>query len=278
MAQICVLTSAARVADDVIAMAATALGGTPRRLSPHAVEIPMTPGATPPDIAGTDVNVVPARNRVKRVFLADMDSTMISVECIDELADFAGQKARVAAITERAMQGELDFAGALRERVALLAGVTLADVEACYQARVMPNPGAAELVQGMNEAGAMTALVSGGFTVFTGRVASRLGFQMNRANVLEFDGDVLTGRVVGPIVSGATKLETLNELVAERGLTQADVIAVGDGANDSAMVAAAGLGVAYYAKPALRDVADAVLDHSDLTALLALQGLSSTAP
>ena len=134
------------------------------------------------------------------------------------------------------------------------------------------------IVVGAGVAGAMTALVSGGFTVFTGRVASRLGFQMNRANVLEFDGDVLTGRVVGPIVSGATKLDTLNELVAERGVTQADVIAVGDGANDSAMVAAAGLGVAYCAKPALRDVADAVLDHSDLTALLALQGLSSTAP
>ena len=286
MDHVAILTSAAGVADAALDAAAQAFGAPARRLSANAAELLLPdgdrhraqgsgaiagPGAGV--LSSVDLNILPAPNRKKSIFLADMDSTMISVECIDELADYAGQKTRVAEITERAMQGELDFEAALRARVALLAGVTRADVDACYETRVTVNPGAAELVGGMNDAGAVTALVSGGFTVFTQKIAARLDFQINRANTLEFDGDVLTGRVTGPIVSGATKLETLNELVAAKGTDAQAVIAVGDGANDAAMVAAAGIGVAYCAKPALRSVADAVLDHSDLTALLALQGI-----
>lgn len=271
---VAVLTSASGIseADQSRAIASIGTTGAAVRLSANAVEFPTRAALGPADFAGADLNVVPEEGRAKKILLADMDSTMIGVECIDELADFVGQKDHVASITERAMRGELDFNKALAERVAILKGVTEAQIEECYRERVHLNPGAADLIGAMNAAGAMTMLVSGGFTVFTGRVAEKAGFQRHRANVLTFEGDALAGTVSGPIVNSATKLATLRELTAEFGVSEADVVAIGDGANDGEMVKAAGLGVAYKAKPALRAVADACLDHSDLTAVLALQG------
>lgn len=220
-----------------------------------------------------DLNWVPEAGREKRLLIADMDSTMIGCECIDELADFAGKKAEVAAITEAAMRGELDFRQALDARVAMLRGVTTADIEACRLERVQANPGAQAAIRTMNARGAQTVLVSGGFTAFAEPVGESLGFQRVRANVLGLDGDALSGAVTGEVVTAETKLEELAARVEALGIDIAQTIAVGDGANDALMVESAGLGVAYKAKPALREVADAVLDHSDLTALLALQGI-----
>ena len=278
MRYVVVLTATGGVADSTVRDIADAMGldASPRRLSPDAVEVPCETRPARADVPGIDVNVVPAADRRKRLLLADMDSTIIPVECIDELADFAGLKPRVAEITERAMRGEIDFQDALRERVVLLAGLTRADIEACYQERVSLNPGAETLIRTMNATGAFTALVSGGFTVFTSRVAERAGFQLNRANTLMFEGDRLTGAVGEPIVDASTKLATLKELTSAHGIKISQTVAVGDGANDAPMIAAAGLGVAYKAKPALREVADAVLDYSDLSAILALQGIPSS--
>lgn len=271
---IAVLTAAEGVSDAAVShFRELCGGGEPTRLSATAVEMPIPHGVSVAAPEGVDVNFVPAEGRRKKLLIADMDSTIIGVECIDELADFAGKKADVAAITELAMRGELDFEQALDTRVATLRGVTRAQIEQCRAERVRLNPGAETLVRTMNAQGAMTALVSGGFTVFTEPVAAQAGFQMNKANVLLFDGDALNGAVARPICSAETKLETLGALIAERNWQAVDVIAVGDGANDGPMIQRAGLGVAYRAKPVLREMADAVLNHSDLTALLALQGI-----
>lgn len=269
-----VLTAASGISDVVASDVAARIGASPHRLSPRAVEIAAN---APVDLAldGMDVNFIPADRRQKKLLIADMDSTIITVECIDELADFAGFKDEVSAITERAMRGELDFSQALSARVAMLKGVSRDDIQACFDERVRLSDGAEALVTAMNARG-MTALVSGGFTVFTDKVVAKTGFQFSKANTLLFDGDTLNGEVGQPIVHSGTKLDVLTQLLKERGLEFVDAIAVGDGANDAPMIEAAGLGVAYKAKPALRAVADAVLDHSDLTALLALQGLPHT--
>jgi phosphoserine phosphatase len=219
-----------------------------------------------------DVCVLPAGDRRKRLLLADMDSTIIGQECIDEMAEVVGIKPQIAAITERAMRGELAFEEALRARLGLLAGISELQLEAVWRERVTLNRGARTLVATMRKAGATTALVSGGFTFFTLRVAKAAGFEINHANVLEMDGDRLTGQVVGPILGREAKLATLERLRDERKLTACQTMAVGDGANDLAMIGAAGLGVAYRAKPVVAAEADAAINHADLTALLYLQG------
>ena len=264
-------TEAERVAG---AMAAAGLApAAPRRLAASAVEIAFAGPGDPRGLAGSgvDANVVPDEGRRKRLLIADMDSTIIGVECIDELADFAGVKSQVAAITEAAMRGELDFEGALDARVALLAGLPERALQECYEARVRLNPGARVLVRTMAALGADTALVSGGFEVFSGRVAEAAGFARHQANRLEVEGGRLTGTVARPILGREAKRAALMALSA--GFGPGAAVAVGDGANDLDMVTAAGLGVAYRAKPALAAAADARLDHSDLTAILALQGI-----
>src|SRR5581483_9163641 len=204
--------------------------------------------------------------------LADMDSTMIGQECIDELADYAGLKAHVAAITERAMRGEIAFEPALRERVALLKGLPLAVVDDVIAKRITLTPGGRALVQTMGRNGAYTCLVSGGFTVFTSRIAAMIGFDENRGNTLLADGDKLAGAVAEPILGREAKLATLGELRTRLGLSAAETLAIGDGANDLAMIEAAGLGVAYHAKPKVAEAAQVRIDHGDLTALLYAQG------
>ena len=222
---------------------------------------------------GVDVVAHPPGPREKRLFVADMDSTMIGQECIDELADYAGIKRQVADITERAMLGQLDFAAALAERVALLAGLGQDVIAQCLAERVRPNPGAATLVRTMAARGATTLLVSGGFTAFAGPVGTLLGFERVEANHLEIVDGRLTGRVIDRIVDAAHKLAALERVRDEHGLGSDDVMAAGDGANDAPMVEAAGLGIAYRAKPALIRVADARLDHHGLDALLWAQGI-----
>ena len=222
--------------------------------------------------APVDWALQPAARRKKRLLIADMDSTIINVECIDELADFAGVKAKVSEITERAMRGELDFEAALRERVAMLKGLPLADLQRAYDERVRLNPGARTLVRTMTAHGAKAFLVSGGFTFFTARVAAAAGFDANRANTLIENGDVLAGTVGTPILGREAKLAALKEEAAALAVGLSDALAVGDGANDLAMIEAAGLGVAYRAKPVVAAQADAKVDHADLTALLYFQG------
>jgi phosphoserine phosphatase len=219
-----------------------------------------------------DVVVQPFLDRRKKLLLADMDSTMIGQECIDELADFAGLKAHVAAITERAMRGEIDFEPALRERVALLKGLPVLVIDEVLKNRITLTPGAIELVRTMRAHGAYTCLVSGGFTLFTNAVAAMIGFQENRANELIVEDGKLTGDVAEPILGRAAKLETLYDLREAFDLDNLDTLVVGDGANDLAMIQKAGLGVAYRAKPAVAAAAAARIDHGDLTALLYAQG------
>jgi len=219
-----------------------------------------------------DIVVQPAAFRRKKLFLADMDSTMIGQECIDELADFAGLKAHVAAITERAMRGEIEFEPALRERVALLRDMPVGVVDEVLKKRIRPTPGGRELVMTMRAHGAWTCLISGGFTLFTNAVAAQIGFQENRANELKVLDGKLTGEVAEPILGRATKLATLIELTESFDLDQIDTLVTGDGANDLGMIEAAGLGVAYHAKPAVAAAAAARIDHGDLTALLYAQG------
>ena len=223
-----------------------------------------------------DFAVTSGENRRKRLLIADMDSTIINVECLDELADFAGVKDKVSEITERAMRGELAFEGALRERVGMLAGLSVDALQTCYDQRVRLNPGAKTLVETMAAHGARCALVSGGFTFFTSRVAAAAGFHLNRANTLiEADGK-LTGQVGEPILGKEAKLAALREETAALGLTPADALAVGDGANDLAMIEVAGLGVAYRAKPIVAAQAHAKVDHADLTSLLYFQGYKAS--
>jgi phosphoserine phosphatase len=222
--------------------------------------------------APIDVCVVPAVGRRKALLIADMDSTIIQQECIDEMADMLGLKPRIAAITERAMRGELPFEAALTERLALLAGLAEGDLQRVFDERITLMPGARTLIATMRAAGALTALVSGGFSFFTSRVAATVGFDVNRANTLEVVDGRLTGRVVGPILGREAKLAALEHYRGERGLAAAATMAVGDGANDLAMIKAAGLGVAYRAKPVVAVEAHAGITHGDLTALLYLQG------
>ena len=278
MTKYSVLTSAKGVSDIVVRDVAGQLpdASAPNRLSDMAVEIAFNGESPTIDVPDVDINVVPAANRRKKLLIADMDSTIIPVECIDELADFAGVKDRVADITERAMRGELDFEAAIDERVGLLAGLSEEVLQQCYDQRISLNRGAATLVRTMNALGAKTALVSGGFDFFTSRVGEDAGFQINQANRLEVADGKLTGQVRRPILGQQAKLDALHHFCAEGGFTPSDVLAVGDGANDRAMVEVAGLGVAYHAKPALAAVATAKLYHSDLTALLSLQGISET--
>lgn len=219
-----------------------------------------------------DVIVQQAESRRKTILLADMDSTMIDQECIDELADEIGVKDRVAAITARSMNGEIAFEPALRERVALLKGLDTAVVGRIIANRLTLASGGRALVQTMRANGAWTALVSGGFDVFTSRVAAMLGFQENRANRLIEENGRFGGLVAEPILGRAAKADALNEISARLGLTPFDAIAVGDGANDLDMIRLAGTGVALHAKPAVAAEAKVRIDHGDLTALLYLQG------
>jgi phosphoserine phosphatase len=220
-----------------------------------------------------DVVAHPPGPREKRLLVADMDSTMIGQECIDELADYAGFKPEVAAITERAMHGELDFASALEERVALLDGLDEAVIQQCLADRIRPNPGAASLVRTMRARGAQTILVSGGFTAFVAPIAEQIGFDRFEANILGARNGRLTGATEGRVVDSRVKHDVLVEARSRLGLSPPDTLAIGDGANDIPMVAEAGLGVAYRAKPALALIADARLDHHGLDALLWAQGI-----
>lgn len=219
-----------------------------------------------------DVFVQRADGRRKRLLVADMDSTLIGQECIDELADELGLKPRIAAITERAMRGEIAFEPALRERVALLAGLDAGVVETVFRERIVATPGAKTLAATMRAHGGYAAIVSGGFTVFTERVAATLGFDEHNANELIVEGGRLAGRVAEPILGQDAKRERLHALAARFGLSLSETLAVGDGANDLAMIRDAGLGVAFRAKPAVAAEADARVDHGDLTALLYFQG------
>ena len=224
-------------------------------------------------LEGVDLVVQPEEPRWKRLFVADMDSTIIGQECIDELADYAGLKEKVALITERAMQGELDFPGALRERVRLLAGLDERALKRCLNERVEITAGAETLVQTMRAGGSSCLLVSGGFLSFAEPIASVVGFDRVKANRLVFTGGKLSGEVGDPIIDATAKLEALLETREQLGLAREDVLAVGDGANDKLMIAEAGLGIAFRAKPALVQVADGELKHHGLDALLWVQGV-----
>ena len=221
---------------------------------------------------GIDLVVQAAAGRRKRLLIADMDSTMIEQECIDELADEAGVGAYVAGITARAMNGELDFEAALKERVSLLKGLPVAVIDRVLQHRITLMPGGPKLVGTMKAQGAHAALVSGGFTAFTGAIAGLLGFDENRANVLLTDGALLSGQVALPILGKAAKLCALEEISARLGIDPAEAIAVGDGANDLAMLHRAGTGVALHAKPSVAAQCKVRVNHGDLTALLYIQG------
>jgi phosphoserine phosphatase len=219
-----------------------------------------------------DVNVVAAVGRRKKLLVADMDSTIICCECIDELADMAGIKPKVAAITERAMRGEIDFPAALRERVALLNGLAVGELDRVYRERVRLNPGARIMTATMRAHGARCLLVSGGFTYFTSRVAADAGFEENQGNRLLDDGVVLTGKVGEPILGREAKLKALQDAVARLAVGFDDAVAIGDGANDLDMIRRAGLGIAYHAKAVVAAAAGCSISHGDLTAVLYLQG------
>jgi len=225
-------------------------------------------------VRGVDMAIQASAGRTKRMLLADMDSTMIRQECIDELADVAGVGDRVRAVTARAMNGELDFEDALRDRVALLAGLDAGDIDRVLAERITHMPGGRVLVATMKARGGHAALVSGGFTAFTTAVAAALGFDEHRANTLLTADGRLTGTVASPILGRDAKVAALHEITARLGITPADVIAVGDGANDLGMLGAAGTGVALHAKPSVQTACDIRINHGDLTALLYLQGYS----
>ncbi|WP_420559240.1 phosphoserine phosphatase SerB [Tepidicaulis sp.] len=227
-------------------------------------------------LAGEAIDVVaqPLAHRRKKLLVADMDSTIIEQECIDELADALGIKAQIAEITERAMRGELEFEPALRERVGLLKGLGISELERVLENQITEMPGGRALCATMRAHGATCALVSGGFTFFTSRIAEKVGFQHNQANVLLMEDGKLTGKVQEPILGRQAKLDALLSFSAELGLKPEETLAVGDGANDLAMIEKAGIGVAYHAKPVVAAAAPARIDHGDLTSLLYLQGYS----
>jgi phosphoserine phosphatase len=253
-------------------------GAPPVILSPgEAVDIPI---AAPPGpellklaLEGRPIDAITVKVRARRkaLLIADMDSTIVTGETLDDLAAFAGIGDKIAAITKRAMNGEIDFKDALRERVAMLKGLNLDALEKTWK-HVQLTPGARELVATMRAKGALTALVSGGFTFFTGKVAAKVGFEIHMSNVLLDDGAALTGKVAEPILDRDSKLAALNELAAQRGVKLSATLAVGDGANDLEMIKAAGLGVAFHAKPVVAKEAKAKVDHADLRALLFAQG------
>jgi phosphoserine phosphatase len=273
------------VTDEVIALAARALGQETERIvlaRGIAADLVLSNAADAKGIEATlrsaledqpiDIVVQPLSGRRKRLFLADMDSTMIGQECIDELADFVGLKAEVSEITERAMRGEIAFEPALRERVSLLKNLPVNVVDEIIASRITLTPGGRELVQTMRANGAYTCLVSGGFTLFTGPIGAKIGFHEHRSNLLIVDGEKLAGKVEEPILGREAKLATLIKLRDRLGLGHHDTMAVGDGANDLAMLGEAGLGVAFRAKPAVAAAAHARVDHADLSALLYAQG------
>jgi phosphoserine phosphatase len=258
-------------------------GAPPVVLSPgEAADIPLsgpldqTALRVALDGKAIDAIVTRVRGRRKALLIADMDSTIVQGETLDELAGFAGVGDRIAAITRRAMNGERDFEAALRERVAMLKGLDLDALEKAWQ-QVRLTPGARELVATMRARGALTALVSGGFTFFTARVTAQLGFDVHRSNILLDDGSALTGQVGEPILGRDSKLAALNELAKQRGVKLQATLAVGDGANDLDMLRAAGLGVAFHAKPIVANEAQAKVDHADLRALLFAQGYPASA-
>jgi phosphoserine phosphatase len=265
--------------------AIVAAGGVPSAESafdpPHATDLvlrgltqPQARAALETALPTLDVIVQPVGPaRRKRLLVADMDSTMIAQECIDELADFAGLKAEIAAITERAMQGELDFEAALDARVAALKGLDARAIDRCLAERITLMPGARTLIGTMKALGARTLLISGGFTAFTQPVAARIGFHAQVANLLHIADGRLDGTVARPIVDSAVKRDTLIAERATLGLETADTLAVGDGANDIPMLAEAGLGIAYHAKPRAAAAADAAIRVGDLTTLLSAQGI-----
>jgi phosphoserine phosphatase len=277
------------VTDEVLTRAARALGHETepsvlargiaadlileRQIEPRAAEDALRTAVQGQPI---DVVVQPLAYRRKRLFLADMDSTMIGQECIDELADYVGLKAEVSEITERAMRGEIAFEPALRERVALLKNLPVGVVDEIIESRITLTPGGRVLVRTMRANGAYTCLVSGGFTLFTGPVAARIGFDEHRSNHLIVENEALAGTVEEPILGREAKLATLVELRARFGLAPHETMAVGDGANDLAMLGEAGLGVAFRAKPAVAAAAHARIDHADLSALLYLQGFKQS--
>ena len=221
---------------------------------------------------GVDLVIQPAEGRKKKMLLADMDSTMIQQECIDELADEAGVGERVKDITAKAMNGELDFNGAQTERVGLLKGLPVSVIDKVLAERITFMPGGKALLTTMKANGAYAALVSGGFTAFTAKVAAEFGFDENRANTLLTDGDELSGEVGLPILGREAKVQALKEITARLGISEADVIAVGDGANDLGMLTRAGSGVALHAKPSVAAECEIRINHGDLTALLYVQG------
>lgn len=224
--------------------------------------------------AAVDFAVIEAEGRRKKLLVADMDSTMIGQECIDELAAFVGLKEHVAAITERAMRGEIAFEPALRERVALLKGLDTAVVDEVLRERITLTPGGRELIGTMRAHGAYTALVSGGFTLFTDRIRDMIGFNEDRSNCLLTEDGRLSGLVAEPILGKAAKLATLIELRQARGLAHHETVAIGDGANDLDMINESGLGVAFHAKPKVAEAAEVSIRHGDLTAVLYLQGFT----
>jgi phosphoserine phosphatase len=277
--------SKTRLSEATLDRAAQALGGVERRrwLDEGVAADLIFTGELQPKRAAlekaladepVDVIVQPLARRLKRLLVADMDSTLIGQECVDELADVAGVGDRVAAITERAMRGEVAFAPALRERVALLAGLPETVIDDVLRDRIRLNPGARTLVKTMRANGAYVAIVSGGFRQFTRAIRERIGADEDRANTLMIEGGRLTGKVIEPILGQDAKLGALKEIAAAMGLTLDDTLAVGDGANDLPMLEAAGLGVAYRAKPKVAANAHARIDHADLTALIYAQGFA----
>jgi phosphoserine phosphatase len=279
-----VLTAAlGKLHDDAVIAASKIVGSNPHWLSPgtaceFAVSDPKILTSVRDALGGlfVDANVVPSAHRKKRLLIADMDSTIIGCECVDEIADYAGVKPHIAAITERAMKGEIPFEKALRERVALLKGLPETTLNQVFAERVRLNDGARILVRTMNQAGAKTALISGGFTFFTARVADAAGFSSHKANELCIENGKLAGTVREPILGREAKLQSLVALAHENDIDIKDTLAIGDGANDLGMITASGLGIAYRAKPIVAEAADARLDHSDLTAALYLQGYRET--
>ena len=259
-------------------------GGAANWLAPdEAAEFPIE--ATPAnledvrgEVAGlnVDLNIVPLENRKKRLLIADMDSTMIGQECIDELADEAGVGAHVADITARAMNGELDFEAAIDERVGLLKGLPVSVIQKVLDTRITLAAGGETLLGTMKANGAYAALVSGGFVQFTSAIAERLGFDENRANTLIEDGDTLAGTVQRPILGQDSKVEALDDITARLGITAGDTVAVGDGANDLKMIHRAGMGVALHAKPTVAAAAPIKVNNGDLTSLLYLQGYAKS--